>query len=171
MAGVNGLIAVKVETDGAVLVYKARNRLTAMLALLFGAFALTALGAFAAGALSAQDAPSLLLVLTLIGGLGWTIYHWGVRPRAHVLKFTRRGIEAGGAAYVYEDIESYGLTSDGVPPYDVAGSPMPKNATLGWHIYLNHKGLRTPITVGATKALAESIYKEFECLFERYSAS
>jgi hypothetical protein len=94
--------------------------------------------------------------------------HRVARPRPFRISFTRDFLQVGPKRYAYSDIQSFGVASYGGDVVDTVSIGVPRNVTIGPHIYIEVGGRRLPITVGLKGAQVGEALRVFAQLLDKY---
>jgi hypothetical protein len=85
--------------------------------------------------------------------------------------FSPSFLQAGPHRYAYSDIQSYGLSRYGGDVVDTVSIGVPRNVTIGAHIYIKVGKRHLPITVGLKDAQAKEVLRLFGHLLEEYRSA
>ncbi|MBT8460144.1 MAG: hypothetical protein KJN60_10785, partial [Boseongicola sp.] len=101
----------------------------------------------------------------------WLTWHVGWRPRPFQLSFSPSFLQAGPHRYAYSDIQSHGLSRYGGDVVDTVSIGVPRNITIGAHIYIKVGERHLPITVGLKDAQAKEVLRLFDLLLDEYHSA
>lgn len=161
-------VIVEMRNGGATLTLFARNTLVSCIILLAGAFISLGPLTILAYGLSVPNYGTALVMAALVSGIYWLTFRIGWKPKPFEIAFSRHFLEVGQQRFDYADIRSYGLAGNGGGAFDPATMPVPRNYTIGPHIYIELGPERLPITVGLKGAQAKEALRLFGQLFDAY---
>lgn len=145
----------------AALTIRARNSLVVWIVLLAGGFVSLGPLALLAYGLKMGKWGTALAAAALLGAVCWLTWRIGWRPRAFRIAFLPDALQVGQQRFAYADIQSYGVSAYGGDAYDPASMPIPRNYTLGPHLYIETGGRHVPITVGLKDQQAQDACRLF----------
>lgn len=150
-----------ISGDGATITLLARNPLVAWIVLLAGGFASLGPLTLLAYGLSVSNYGTVFLMTALTAAVYWLTWRIGWQPRPFQIVFSRGFLEVGAQRYRYSDIQSFGLASDGGDPVSIG---VPRNITIGSHIYIEVGARHLPITVELKREQANEVLRVFRRL-------
>lgn len=164
-------ITVEQRDDSATLTIFARNPVVSWIALVVGGF--VSLGALLLAAYGVSVSNYLTVVVMAAAAVGvlWLTWHIGWRSRPFEIRFSRGFLESGQQRYAYADIVSYGLSSHGGDVVDPLSVGVPRNVTIGEHLYVEVGPRFLPITVALKDAQAKEALRLFGLLFDEYRSA
>lgn len=124
--------------------------------------------AIAAYGLASANYVNAVLAVALTVATLWLTLRLGWRPKPFPVIFSTDSLQAGPHRYRYEDIRHYGLSRYGGDVVDTVSIGVPRNVTIGPHLYIDTGERQLPITVGLKEAQAKEALRLFGLLFERY---
>ena len=161
-------VTIEEMDGGAALVIRSRNGLvTALATLVLGLPVLAFVTLAVIGLTEGRPVPSLLFLICAVG-LVALIWRLGWQPKARRILFRPSGVEAGPHRFAYAEIDSFGIDRFGGTAWDPATMPIPRNTVTGAHVYVQHRGRRTPVTVGLSATQARAARDAFGALMARY---
>lgn len=164
-------IVVEERDDGATLTIVAHNPVVSWIVTTVGALAtLWPLGLAAYG-LSISDPVAVILMAGLAASLIWLTWRIGWRPRPFAMTFSRDVLEVGPQRFAYSDIRSYGLSGYGGDVVDTVSIGVPRNITIGPHLFIEVGGRHVPVTVALKPAQAKAALAAFARLLEKYRSA
>ena len=161
-------IVVEEREDGARLTLHARNPVVSWIATTVGGFLAIWPAGLAAYGLRIADPATVVIPTGLAGVLIWLTWRIGWRPRPFTMTFSRDGLEVGPHRFAYRDIRSYGVSGYGGDVVDTVSIGLPRNITIGPHLYVEVGGRHVPGTVGLKPAQAQAAFRAFADLLERH---
>ena len=161
-------IVVEDRDDGATLTLQARNPVVSWIATTVGAFLTVWPLGLAAYGLRIADPATVLIPAGLAAVLIWLTWRVGWRQRRFAMTFSRDGLEVGPHRFAYRDIRSYGVSGYGGDVVDTVSIGVPRNITIGPHLYVEVGGRHVPVTVGLKPAQAQAALRAFADLLERH---
>lgn len=161
-------IVVDVRDDGATMTLIARNPLVSWIVLLVGFFVSLGPLTILAYGLSVPNYGTVFVMGALTAVVFWLTWRIGWRPRPFRIAFSHGFLEVGQQRFPYSEIRSVGLASHGGAAFDPASMPLPRNHTIGPHIYIEFGATLLPITVGLREAQAREALRIFSHLLETY---
>lgn len=164
-------IVVEEQDDGATLTLFARNPLVSWIALTVGAFLSLWPIALVIYGVSVSNYGMVLVMSGLTAAVYWLTWRIGWRPRPFQLSFSPSFLQAGPHRYAYSDIQSYGLSRYGGDVVDTVSIGVPRNVTIGAHIYIVVGERHLPITVGLRDAQAKEVLRLFGHLLDEYRSA
>jgi len=164
-------IVVEQQGDGATLTVFARNPIVSWIATTVGAIVSAWPMALVAYGVSVSNWEMVLVMSGLTAGVVWLTWRMGWRPRPFPISFSRSFLQAGPHRLAYSDIKSYGLSRHGGDVVDTVSIGVPRNVTIGAHIYVDVGGRHLPITVGLKDAQAKEVLRVFGHLLDEYRSA
>lgn len=111
---------------------------------------------------------TVLVMTGLTATVFWLIWRIGWRPRPFHISFAQGFLQVGPHRYAYSDIQSFGVARYGGDVVDTVSIGVPRNVTIGPHIYIEVGNRHLPITVGLKDAHAEEAFRVFAHLLGKY---
>ena len=161
-------VVADVSSDEATITLFARNPLVAWIVLLVGGFASLGPLTLLAYGLSVSNYGTVFLMTAITAAVYWLTWRIGWRPRPFQIVFSRGFLEVGAQRYRYSDIQSFGLASYGGDVVDPVSIGVPRNITIGSHIYIEIGARHLPITVGLKREQAKEVLRVFGQLLNAY---
>lgn len=163
-------IVVQEQEGGATLTLFARNPIVSWIALTLGAFLSLWPATLVAYSVSVSNYGTAFAMSGLTAAIFWLTYHIGWRPRPFPISFSTKFLQAGPHRYAYADIQSYGLDRYGGDVVDTVSIGVPRNITIGQHIYIKVGERHLPISVGLKDAQAKEALRLFSQLLATYGS-
>ena len=164
-------IIVEELDDGTTLTIFARNPLVSWIVLTVGAFVSLWPMTLVAFGLSVSNYVTALVMTGLTATVFWLTWFIGWRPRRFQMRFSHGFLKIGQQRFSYADINSYGLSSHGGEVVDTVSIVVPRNFTIGTHIYIELGKRCVPITVGLKDAQAKEALRLFGQLLDEYRST
>lgn len=159
---------VEEQDDGATLTVFARNPLVSWIVLTFGAFLSLWPMALVAYGFSVSNYETVLAMTALTVAVLWLAWRIGWRPRRFQIAFSRAFLQIAQQRFAYSDIKSFGLSRYGGDIVDTVSIGVPRNVTIGPHIYIEIGKRHLPITVALNDAQAKEALRLFGHLIDKY---
>lgn len=161
-------IVVEEHDEGATLTLFARNPVVSWIALTGWAFLSVMPIALVAYGISASNYGMVFVMSCMTAAVLWLTWRIGWRARPFQLSFSSSFLQAGPHRYAYSDIQSFGLSRYGGDVLVTVSIGVPRNITIGPHVYIEVGERNLPITVGLKDAQAKEVLRLFGHLFDQY---
>lgn len=161
-------IVVEQDDNGATLTVFARNPIVSWVVLPAGAFVSLWPAILVAYGISVSNYGTVFVMGGLTAIVWWLTWRLGWRARPFRIAFSREFVQAGKQRVAYSDIRSCGLTSNGGDLVDTVSIGVPRNVTIGLHVYVETSKRQLPITVGLKEAQAREALRIFSRLLDEY---
>jgi len=159
---------VEERADGATLTLFARNPVLSWIVLTVGAFLSLWPMTLVVYGFSISNYGTVLVMTGLTATVFWLTWRIGWRPRLFHIWFARDFLQVVPKRYAYSDIQSFGVDRYGGDVVDTVSIGVPRNVTIGPHIYIEVGDKRLPITVGLKDAQAREALRIFAHLLDKY---
>jgi len=164
-------IVVEERPCEATLTLVARNPLVSWIVTVVGAFACVWPVVILAYGFLMSNYGTVLIMTVLTATIVWLTWRIGWRPRPFAMTFSRDSLQVGRQRFAYSDIRSFGVSGYGGDVVDPVSIGVPRNVTIGPHVYIETGGRHLPITVGLKAAQAKEALRVFGELFARYRSA
>lgn len=161
---------VEERADGATLTLFARNPVVSWIVLTVGAFLSLWPMTLVVYGFSISDYGTVLVMAGLTATVFWLTWRVGWRPRPFDISFSQGFLQVGPQRYAYSDIQAFGLARYGGDVVDPVSIGVPRNVTIGTHIYIEVGDRRLPITVGLKDEQAKEALRVFSHLLSKYGS-
>lgn len=164
-------IVLEERDDGATLTLFARNPLVSWIVLTSGAFVSLGPITLLAYGISVGNYGTVLVMSGLSAAVFWLTWRMAWRRRPFQISFSQGFLQVGSQSHAYSDIRSYGLGGYGGDVVDPVSIGVPRNVTVGPHIYIEVGERRLPITVALKPSQAKEALRLFSHLLEEYRSA
>jgi hypothetical protein len=113
---------------------------------------------------------TVLVMTGMTATVFWLTWRIGWRSRPFNILFSRGFMQVGSQRYAYSEIQSFGVARYGGDVVDAVSMGVPRNVTIGPHIYIEVGNRFVPVTVGLNKPQAEEALRAFSHLLGKYSS-
>lgn len=105
-----------------------------------------------------------VVCVAITAGAIWAIRRFIWTPKPYRIDFTATGFDVNGQHFDYDDITSHGVSRFGGDIYDPGSMPVPRNSTVGPHVFivLNSDPRQRPVTVNMPRDQAKRVAEEFD---------
>ena len=165
----SGIFVEEGEETATLTVY-ARNRLVSWIVGLLGAFPTLGALLLAANGVRVSDYLTAFVMAGVALAIIWLTWRLGWRKRPFQIVFKRDQLEAGGRCIAYSDIVSVGIGGYGGDAFDPASMSIPRNYSVGPHVYVQLGERRMPVVIGLDQEQARPALDAFRHCLKMYRA-